>query len=222
MGADSDFPSAERKGRRYAAFAGAIPIALLLFLLIPLTQSMRQKPEKELEVREVPVVAPPPPPSPPEREQTRRQKESPPEPASTQPAESLSIGRVNASLDTRPGEAMKQSPDMSGFAAPSDAAGNLDSLFRFEDLQKAPRLVDAPPYRFPRELVRRGVREGRVVVDIEILPDGSAKFRRIVSSTHPELEAIARRIIRGARFTRPKVEGEARRVRGHFPLILKR
>ncbi|MFW6218012.1 MAG: TonB family protein, partial [Verrucomicrobiota bacterium] len=77
-----------------------------------------------------------------------------------------------------------------------------------------------PRFRFPPELARRGVDDGKVIVEIDILPDGRARLRRIISSTHPELEPVARQIVEAARFTKPEVDGRPQTVRGRFPLIL--
>lgn len=214
------FPDANGKWRPVLAVGIAFVMAVGLFLLLPLTQSLDPPEKSSVEVREVSIAtAPPPPPAPPEEkppeDPTPRPSDPPPSP------ETISVGRLDVSLSTSPEDAVSMGVSPPEFATESDAVGEIESLFTFEDLPEAPRLVHAPSYSFPRSLERRGVEEGRVVVEIDILPDGSARLRRIISSTHRELEPVARRIIEGARFTRPTIDGEVRRVRGHFPLVLR-
>lgn len=101
-----------------------------------------------------------------------------------------------------------------------DLIGPIERILTFDDLSAAPRLLNAPPYRFPPSLRRQGVDSAKVVVQIRILPKGKAEFIRIVSSSHRELEDVVRGIIARARFTPPKVNGSPQTVTGLFPLQL--
>lgn len=112
--------------------------------------------------------------------------------------------------------------DSGQFTLPQSAlsSGNWNLGYSFDDLSQAPSLINVPEFRFPRELLLEGVNEGKVVVEIRILPDGRAELIRIVSATHDALRRVARNIIADARFTKPMIGGEYRTVRGYFPLNL--
>lgn len=216
----SEFPNSRWKWTPLIAISGALGTAGLLFLLIPLTQLLDQVEEPDLEVREVTFSPPPPelPPPPPEEAQPPEPEQPPPEMPKEPPP--IQVEALDVALNPGTGDAVAMgipTPDMN---MESDMTGDIQQLFTFEDLAEAPRLINQPRFRFPRELARRGVDEGKVIVEIEIKPNGRAELRRIISSTHPELEDAAREIVRSARFTKPEVDGRARTVRGRFPLIL--
>lgn len=202
------------------ASAGALLLAGLLFLLIPLTQMFDKPAKPDLTVREVRIGAPPPPPQapPPETEQP-----PPPEPVMTelpQEPSPVELQPLDVSLSPGSGDAIAMGAASPAFEMDRDVLADLQQMFTFDDLAEAPRLLSVPDFRFPAALARRGVAEGKVVVEIDILPNGTARFRRIVSSSHRELEPIAERIVARARFTEPTVDGQAQTVRGRFPLIL--
>jgi TonB family protein len=131
----------------------------------------------------------------------------------------VAINALDVSISTGTGDAIAMgvpSPDL----VVQDVAKEIERMFTFEDLEEAPRLINAPSYRFPPGLVRRGITAGRVMVEIDILPSGKAEFRRVISTTHPELVELARQIVARAQFTKPIVNGRPQRVRGSFPLNL--
>jgi protein TonB len=215
-----EFPESRWKWTPLVTIGGALGMAGLLFLLIPLTQLLDAVEEPDLEVREVSFAPPPPelPPPPPEESELPEPEEPPPDIPNEPPP--IPIDALDVALSPGAGDAVAM-----GIAAPSlsmsrEMTRDIQNLFTFEDLAEAPRLINQPRFRFPPQLVRRGIEAGKVVVEINILPDGSAELRRIISSTHPELEDVARAIVRSARFTKPEVNGRPQTVRGRFPLIL--
>ena len=216
----TEFPNSRWKWTPLFAIGGALAMAGLLFLLIPLTQLLDKLAAPELKVREVSFVPPPPepPPPPPEEppppESERTPPEMPPEPPPIQ------IKALDVALNPGSGDAVAM-----GIATPDlnlerDMTADIQKLFTFEDLAEAPRLINQPRFRFPAQLARRGINQGKVIVEIDILPNGRAQLRRIISSTHPDLEDAARQIVRSARFSKPEVNGQLQTVRGRFPLIL--
>ena len=214
-------PSQNWKWTPYLAIAGALVLAGLLFLLIPLTQMLNAPEQPDLLVREVQVAAPPPPPSTP----PLPEESEPPEPQETIPEmpqepTPIEVQPLDVALSPGAGDAIAMGAPMPVFQNANDAIADIRELFSFDDLAEAPRLVNAPSFRFPAELVRRGVNKGKVIVEIDILPNGSAKLRRIVSSSQRELEPVARAIVARARFSKPTVDGRPQTVRGLFPLIL--
>lgn len=202
--------------------AGALGTAGLLFLLIPLTQLVDKVDAPDLEVREVSFAPPPPEPPPPPPEELRAPPEAepvPPEIPQTPPP--IELQTLDVALHPGSGDAVAMGIDTPDFLGKIDMTADIQQLFTFEDLSEAPRLMNQPRFRFPAQLARRGIKEGKVIVEIDILPNGQARLRRIISSTHPELEGPAREIVNSARFTKPEVNGRPQTVRGRFPLILK-
>jgi outer membrane biosynthesis protein TonB len=197
--------------------SGAVLISGLLFLLIPLTQLLDPVKKADLVVREV-VLSPPPPQAPPPPEPAEPVEEPPP-PELVQTTPPIEINTLDISVSTGTGDVIAigvPSPDL----VVQDIATEMERMFTFEDLEEPPRMINRPNFRFPPSLVRRGITSGRVNVEIDILPDGRAEFRRIVSLTHPELEGVARQILSRVRFTRPMVNGQPQQVRGVIPLNL--
>lgn len=211
------FPNSRWKWTPLIAVSGATIISGILFLLIPLTQIFSPVKEPDLVVREV-VLSPPPPQAPPPPEAAEPLPEPPP-PELVQVPPPIVINALDVSLSTGTGDAIAigvPSPDL----VVQDIASEIEKMFTFEDLQDAPRLVNAPNFRFPPALVRRGITKGKVVVEIDILPNGRAEFRKVISATHDELIETAKQIVSRARFSKPMVDGQAQRVRGSFPLVL--
>jgi protein TonB len=217
----SSFPSARWRWTPLFAIGGALGTAVLLFLLIPLTQLIDEVDAPDLKVREVRFAPPAPaPPPPPPQELTTPAKSDPMPPKMPQTPPPIDIQVLDVALNPGSGDAVAMGIDTSDFMTKVDMTADIQELFTFEDLSEAPRLINQPRFRFPSQLARRGINEGKVIVEIEILPSGRARLRRIISSTHPELEEPAREIVRSARFTKPEVNGRPQTVRGRFPLIL--
>jgi len=215
---EREFPEARWKWTPLFATGGALGLAALLFLLIPLTQILDEVKKPDLLVREV-ALAPPPPDVPPPPEETKPPEPETPPPEMPREPPPIRIDALDVALNPGAGDAVAIGVETPQFQT-EDMTASIRQLFTFEDLPEAPRLVNQPRFRFPSELARRGIDEGKVVVEIDILPDGRARLRRIISSTHPELEAAAREIVERARFTKPVIDGRARTVRGRFPLLL--
>lgn len=214
-----DLPRQEWKWTPYLTLGGAILLAALLFLLIPFTQMLHTPEKPDVMVREISLSAPPPPKAPPLPEET-----PPPEPMEQMPdipqdPPPIDLQLLDIQLSPGTGDAVAMGTPMPTFKA-TETIQDIQELFSFEDLAEVPRLLHAPNFRFPSELTRRGVNNGKVIVEIDILTNGSARLHRIVSSTHRELEPVARDIIARARFTKPIVNGQPQRVRGRFPLVL--
>ena len=214
------FPNSRWKWTPLITIGGAFGTAGLLFLLIPLTQLLDEVEEQDLEVREVSIAPPPPelPPPPPEEPPAPEPDEPPTEMPQEPPP--IQIERLDVALNPGAGDAVAMGIATPDLRMERDMTENIEKLFTFEDLAEAPRLINQPRFRYPASLARRGVNEGKVIVEIDILPSGRARLRRIISSTHPDLEDPAREIVRSARFTKPVIDGQAQTVRGRFPLVL--
>ncbi|MFU8847111.1 MAG: energy transducer TonB [Opitutales bacterium] len=218
----AEFPNSRWKWTPLFAIAGAFGTAGLLFLLIPLTQMLDEVAAPDLELRAVSLVPPPPepPPPPPEVEATKSAEAEALPPDMPKPPPPIEVQTLDVALNPGSGDAVAMGIEMPDFETGASMTAEIEQLFTFDDLPEAPRLINQPRFRFPRELARRGIREGQVIVEIDIQPNGQARLRRIISSTHPELESAAREIVDSARFTKPEVNGRPQTVRGRFPLIL--
>lgn len=73
------------------------------------------------------------------------------------------------------------------------------SHYSTSELDGTPRLLRHGSTTFPSSLARQGVSRGTVVLEVELSTSGSVSVRRVVSSTHPELVAPARRVAASAR-----------------------
>lgn len=96
------------------------------------------------------------------------------------------------------------------------------SHYSTSELDGTPRLLRHGSATFPSSLARQGVLRGTVVLEVELSTSGSVSVRRVVSSTHPELVAPARRVAASARFTPPKRNGEAVKAIMRWPIIIEK
>jgi len=94
----------------------------------------------------------------------------------------------------------------------SYSAGELDSR---------PRLLNNPSPGYPRSLLRRGIREGKVVLEVAISTTGRVSIKRVISSSDPEFTRMARSFATRSRFTVPKKNGRPVTAIYRWPLILR-
>ena len=94
------------------------------------------------------------------------------------------------------------------------------SEYSLGELDQKPRLIRNPSVTFPRSI--RGARSGTVVVRVAILPSGRSQFVSVVSSTHPELIPLAKRIANGSRFTPPTRQGKPVKAVMRWPITIKK
>ena len=92
------------------------------------------------------------------------------------------------------------------------SAGELDSQ---------PRLINRPGATYPAGLLRNGIRQGRVVLEVSISTTGRCSVRRVISASHTEFSSMARSFASRARFTVPRKNGSPVTAIYHWPLILR-
>jgi protein TonB len=90
------------------------------------------------------------------------------------------------------------------------------------ELDATPRLLRHGSAPFPPRLAQRGITTGTVVLEVELSPRGAVTVRRVVSSTHDELVAGARRIAAASRFTPPTRNGQAVSAVMRWPITINR
>jgi TonB family protein len=120
----------------------------------------------------------------------------------------------------RTGPALRRMAARPGLPQPKPPPAK--SVYSVGDLDSKPRLISYPSVSFPSALARRGVRRGTVVLEVEIDTRGRVRVRSVVSSTHPELVAKARKIADGAQFTPPRHRGRPVRAVMRWPIVIRR
>lgn len=98
----------------------------------------------------------------------------------------------------------------------------MKSHYSMGELDSQPRLLRHGRATFPSELRRRGVSQGTVTFEVEISGSGSVSIRRVISSTHPELVAAARRVAAGSRFSSPMKNGQKVKVIKRWPIVIRK
>lgn len=214
-------PVEHNKARAPLALLGALVMSLLVFLAIPVTQHLGNPRSDMIEFREALTITPPAPMLLPPTPEQVQPSEPEPKPEFKQQLQDFSLNQLELSLQPGIGGALKIGIASAGFANEVDALSEIQKLFTFADLQSAPRIINSPNIIYPRELIRRGILEGQVLVKIEIDIKGRARVLKIISATDPRLISAAKEVIRKARFTPPKVAGVAQKVHGEWPIILR-
>ncbi len=213
----------EHAGRAVVAKAlfGAVLLAALLFLLLPVTQWLDRPDAPERRVRTVEVLSPRPPPPPPPDDRPPTDDPLPdvpsvrPAPPAAPPPAELSV-----SLLSGPGDALVSAAPSPFLAGLPGGAGEIRDVFDFSDLDHPPQLLFIPPFDYPPVLIRRRIDSGTVVLRIRIDTSGRAELEAVVSSTHDQLVPVAEGIVRSARFSVTEINGRPVEVRGEWPLTL--
>ena len=165
----------------------------------------------------VSVPAPPPPPA--------LTQKTPPPPPPPQPVElprlDLSINEeappIQAeAIDTRIDVTMKPA-EFTPATQPPKAA----NLYSSAHLDTQPTLINRPTVTFPETQARRGVEEGKVVLEVLINSSGKVRVRRVISSSHPDFIPMAKSFATRARFTPPKKDGRVVNALFNWPLVLR-
>jgi TonB family protein len=96
----------------------------------------------------------------------------------------------------------------------------LDDLYDVTDLDQAPRPVDVTGLDLPRHLRRREAR-GRIVLMLELSPEGEVLAARIDSSDLPEFDAFVLERVKDWTFTPPTREGRPVHARARLPIPIR-
>ena len=88
------------------------------------------------------------------------------------------------------------------------------------DLDSMPTLLNTPSTRYPSALLKRGIRNGNVVLEVTISTSGQVAVSDVVSSTHPELTKMATSFASRARFSVPRKNGLPVKVNYRWPMTL--
>jgi protein TonB len=190
-------------------------VALLILMLIPLTQILRPVKDAPAEINKI-DVAPPPPPPPPEEPPPPPEvkKEDPPELEVPRPKPTLE--QLEVSLN--PGTGGDIGIDLAiNLDVATESADQLEELFAFGELDDIPRLVREGRFRYPPNSPRgRGEAIVRLLVYVE--KDGRISVQKVVESSHKEFILPAKHMAEGSRFSPPLRNGQAVRSQYVWPI----
>ena len=188
----------------------------------------------DLTIREIETITfePPPPPPPP----TLTNLSTIPDPSRipvpkaeapmdiTMPVESFQEDLAPPPLPTPPEivQPIRKKHSQPFFKKEQNYTPAVKSEYSANELDATPRLLRHGSASFPASLARKGVSRGTVVLEVELSATGSVGIRSVVSSTHPELVAPARRVASGARFTPPKRNGQSVKAVMRWPIIIEK
>lgn len=229
-----------------ARLGGALGLAALLVVFLAGMRLLdaRRIPAQTVRTMEtVDELAPPPPPPP-----VSVEAPPPPPPPMSLPRLDVQIEQVapalSATLDSRIILTMRHSDfELETDPAPSEvrppkprstpatntppaprsrpSAPARKTTYDAGELDGKPRLLNRPSASYPSEMLRRGVREGRVLLEVAISTGGRVSVRRVLSSPHPEFTKMARSFASRARFSVPRKDGRPVTAIYRWPLILK-
>lgn len=134
-----------------------------------------------------------------------------PLPTTPEPARPRPAPRASTPAPSRPAPVRRPSPPPAA-----------KSHYNANELDGTPRLLRHGSASFPSSLARKGVTRGTVTFEVELSTSGAVSIRRVVSATHPELVAPARRVASGARFTPPKKNGQAVKAIMRWPIVIEK
>ncbi len=205
-----------------ARFGGALFATGLLLVFLVMSRWLGTSPEV-LTLRSVEGTDPvsmPVPPAPPPMSDARPEPPPPPEMPdlpkldleieSPAPPMRAILTESRMRLDVKTTEFASETPPMKS-----------RSLFAAADLDTQPRLLNRPVVAYPETLLRRGVKEGRVTLEVVIDSRGKVSVKGVVSKSHPDFVPMARNFAANALFSPPKKDGRTVNAVFHWPLLLR-
>ena len=196
-----------------AAAAGVLVLTLAILLV---GQRLPEMAEPVLEVRTISVALPPPPPP-------------PPQPV-TQPQVDVPIdvsapgqGAIVPEIDV-PKEIVLNQPEAPKITTIQPVFDNLApdlDVFNLDQLDGLPKLLTQASITMPNSLLRRGIKEVSLRLEVTIDETGRLTLNRIIENPYPELNKEIHRLIKLSRFTPPEKEGRPVRAQFIWPIEIK-
>ncbi|MDB4345903.1 energy transducer TonB [bacterium] len=207
--------SKQPSSRRGLSLLYGAGVALLILLLVPLTQVLRPVKGQPVEIYKLEVVPPPPPPPPEELPPPpEAEEEEPPELEVPRPKPTLE--QLEVSLN--PGIGGDVGIDLAiNLDLATESAEQLEELFDFGELDDIPRLVREGRFRYPPNSPRgRGEAFVRLLVYVE--KDGRISVQKVIDYSHREFIQAAINMAEGSRFSSPMRKGQAVRSQYEWPI----
>lgn len=184
-------------------------VCLMTWIMLKL-DSVTQKTDDQIEIRQLDTFVPPPPP-PPSPIKMEKVDQSPSAPSINLlgPGEGLQMKYDdNPQLSYRRLEKITR-PEFNLSDLDIRKSLTLDMpLFEVKELDGIPKLVASNHISFPPELSRRGINRVETKVEIIIDQAGRAYVKKIVDPVYPEMISVIRKAINNSKFTIPLKNGQ--------------
>jgi len=192
---------------------------LIAVALLFVNEWFAKRIDPEVLVRQVHVASLPPPPPPPPPQQTVQVEQT----------LSLSLEGDGAAMDAslveveRP-ELMLTPPPMTvQMNVDFSDALNIDwQAFGLDDLDSVPSLLTRAKTKYPRALVKQGILQITVKLDVFIDEQGKPTLIAIRGKHHKELSNAINELVKRARFTPPTKDGQSVAARFVWPVEFKK
>lgn len=199
-----------------AVLAVVLTFGLLVFIAAARLSRASQVPTLTIRSLEttasVSLPAPPPP--------AEIEAPTPPAPSPDLPKLELSFDSLAPPIQAVLKPELKLQLNLADFA-PQAEQPREHMTFTAKNLDSQPRLITRATVPFPKSQQARGVKEGRVTLEVLIRPSGKVTVRKVIKTSHPEFTQMARLFATGSRFTPPRKDGRAVTAVFKWPLILR-
>ncbi|MGJ3242732.1 MAG: energy transducer TonB [Opitutales bacterium] len=198
----------------FPASTMALVVSATIFLCLPFTQWLASLAD-DLFTRPTVVAEPPPPALPPEPEPIQeKQKEEVVKPELKEAPPPISLTQLESLLVV--GSGMGAGFSVGEVFADYQVMSMDDMIYEIQDLDSVPNLISARMPIYPYELKRNKV-EGKVELLVLINEEGRVRVLNVKSATHQGFVEPAIQAASSARYTPPKRNGEAVKVRYYLP-----
>lgn len=202
---------------RAVVLGGALLFTLLMFLVLPVMETIGKPPVADLTLQSVDTADVPPPPPPPEPEPDKQEQPEEKPPDLQEPAQPLDLSQLEVALN----------PGLSGdwlggdfavkLSTGTTAAGeSSEALFSLADLDQKPRALNQPSPTMTPEVRRKA--PGTVYILFLVGTDGRVENPIVQKSTDPIFEKPALAAIKQWKFEPGKRSGQPVRFRMRVPI----
>lgn len=209
--------------QRIAAVVGGLALAVGIFLLLPLLESITATGRDDMIVQSINTANVPPPPAPPVEEEEKKEEEPPPEPEPPKLADEappLDLSMLELALNPGMGGgiggdfAVKLPVATAG--ASSDGSGGVEELFSMQDLDQKPRAIYQVSPQLSAQLKK--IAPGTVYIVFVVDQRGRVENPVVQSASDPAFEAPALAAVKQWKFEPGKRNGEPVRFRMRVPI----
>jgi len=187
--------------RQLVAVTIGLVLTSLLFLVLPLMQTISSRVKDDLLVSRVDSAPPPPPEILPELEKPEEKEEPEPPPQLEASIEPMDLSQLELALNPGIGDGVFGQLEVNVLSQWTEGAGSddLSRVFSLAELDQRPQSVFQPSPSYPRELRRVG-RRGTVYVVFTVDPRGRVLDPTVQRSTDPAFDEAAMDAVKRWRF----------------------
>lgn len=209
--------------QRIVAVVGGLALAVGIFLLLPLLESITATSRDDMMVQSINTANVPPPPAPPVEEEKKEEEEPPPEPEPPKLADEappLDLSMLELALNPGMGGGIGgdfavKLPVAAGGSS-SDGSGGVDELFSMQDLDQKPRAIYQVSPQMSAQLKK--IAPGTVYIVFVVDQRGRVENPVVQSASDPAFEAPALAAVKQWKFEPGKRNGEPVRFRMRVPI----